>query len=69
MVENGGRYRTYRHGTKYTLEIYFTTFADSGAVMCRAMGEDSMAETRARLRIRGTRAWLEDGTVSFLVEM
>lgn len=53
MIENGGRYRIYRHGSRHTLEIYFTTFADSGAVLCRAMGMDCMAETRARLRIRG----------------
>ncbi|OQV21242.1 hypothetical protein BV898_04729 [Hypsibius exemplaris] len=55
IVENGGRYRIYRYGSKHILEIYFTTFADSGAVVCRAMGVDTVAETRARLRIRESR--------------
>ena len=54
MIEHGGRYRIYRRGSKHSLEIYFTTFADSGAVVCRAMGVDSVAESCARLRIRGT---------------
>ena len=58
-VENGGRYRVYRQGPKQSMEIYFTTFADAGTVRCQAFCEDFVAETSARLKIRGTENLLD----------
>ncbi|XP_055331535.1 uncharacterized protein LOC129583666 [Paramacrobiotus metropolitanus] len=54
-VDNTGRYRTYRQGTKHTLEIYFTSFADSATVRCVAYTEDVVTESRAQLRVRESR--------------